>query len=961
MAVQHLPPENLARLRRIAQGIALTVAALCLLGLAGWLLGFPLLTRYNMRWPALSLPTATGLLLSSYTLFILAGPVRASAMRILPALIFTALIATLGLYVFAGYMLGNAEAGKLLPGVGSVAPVTSLLFFLLALFALLQLLGLGGQLAALIGAVGLLLPGFTLVMYLYNPEALYATTSFATLSLPAALCFLALFTGHLLVEPVPGWMGYIVGQSGSGHMARRMLPGVILLPVLLGWAMQMLMRDFTAFGASFGLGVMATATSAGLTAMLCINSASQSLKDIDLLQKNRGLEDRERMSRAIIESSLDPFIQIDEQGRVREWNKQAENTFGWPREEVLGKQLQDLIVPPEERSQLDAALAELRRTGRSLLDGQRLQRQALRRDGNRLLIEISLSMLTQQGGYRINYFLRDITERDTMEMQLRHAQKMEALGTLTGGLAHDFNNLLGVIIGNLDLLQETGGTNPESRRMIEEAVNAALAGSEINTRLLAFARIQPLAPKVANLNELIGSLMLILRRTLGETIQIKLNLDPTVWPVKVDASQFETALVNLASNARDAMPRGGSFTITTANRHLDQDYTNRYGELKPGDYSVVEVTDSGFGILPERMEKIFEPFYSTKPEGRGTGLGLSMVFGFMKQSGGHVNAYSEVGVGTVIRLYLPRVMTGMPESHSVLPAAAPMDLAGSETVLVVEDNKGVRDVVLRQIESFGYATLSAVNAAEALKILEQHKIDLLFTDIVMPGEYNGLELARLARQQWPEIRVVLTSGFPDARFDQEDEAARFRLLSKPYRKEELGRAFREELGQRAAAPVKSGPPAAPAPIAPASAVAAPAAEHPVASVATGSGARKILIIDDNGKLREMLRRVLDRHYSTFTASDGRDGLKIFEREKPDLVLTDILMPDQDGIEIIRTIRRSGNPVKIIAMSGSMGGSSPVNFLNYAREFGADAALSKPFRQKELIDTIRNLLGETAQA
>jgi CheY-like chemotaxis protein len=269
------------------------------------------------------------------------------------------------------------------------------------------------------------------------------------------------------------------------------------------------------------------------------------------------------------------------------------------------------------------------------------------------------------------------------------------------------------------------------------------------------------------------------------------RLAPGVWPIVADPAQLEAALTNLATNARDAMPKGGRLAFTTANRALDADYAARHPEVVPGDYAMIEVSDTGAGIAPDVLTRIFEPFFTTKEQGRGTGLGLSMTFGFMKQSGGHINVYSEVGVGTTFRLYLPRDETGVEREQR--PVVGEIPLGHGEVVLAVEDDAALRRIVARQARELGYSVLEAENAVTALALMERERVDLLFTDLVMPGELSGLELARAAAGRWPHIRVVLTSGFSEAKINANLDTAAARLLTKPYRKEDLALALHAAL------------------------------------------------------------------------------------------------------------------------------------------------------------------------
>jgi nitrogen-specific signal transduction histidine kinase/ActR/RegA family two-component response regulator len=394
------------------------------------------------------------------------------------------------------------------------------------------------------------------------------------------------------------------------------------------------------------------------------------------------------------------------------------------------------------------------------------------------------------------YSLEDITERLIADGMLRQAQKMEAIGTLTGGIAHDFNNLLAIVIGNLDLLQDMLGSNEPARERATAALNAALRGAEVTRHLLAFSRRQPLQPRQVEINGLIADVTKLLGRSIGEQVTISFLPGDDLWPVVVDRAQLEAALINLAVNARDAMPEGGALTIQTRNTFIDEDYSASHAEVAAGQYVVIEVSDVGVGMPPDVMTRIFEPFFTTKAETKGTGLGLSMVFGFIKQSGGHISVYSEVGTGTTFRLYLPRGCEGeMPkESDDHIGEAAPAD---DKVVLVVDDNAAVRQVIVKQLSSLGYRTVEAGDGREALATIKRGEpFDLLFTDIVMPGGINGIELAARARECRAGLKVLFTSGFPaEIAKRGMSLAAGERLLSKPYRKQDLAREIRKVLNE----------------------------------------------------------------------------------------------------------------------------------------------------------------------
>ena len=401
---------------------------------------------------------------------------------------------------------------------------------------------------------------------------------------------------------------------------------------------------------------------------------------------------------------------------------------------------------------------------------------------------------------RRHFFVgRDLTEKLAAEAQFRQAQKMEAVGQLTGGVAHDFNNILTVITGTIGILADAVADRPQLTavaRMIDEA---AERGASLTRHLLAFARKQPLQPREVDVNALVLETANLLQPTVGQQIEIAPRLATDAWTASVDPSQLATAILNLALNARDAMAGGGKITLETNNVHLDETYADMHNEVTAGEYVMIAVSDTGSGIPAAYLEKVFDPFFTTKEVGKGTGLGLSMVFGFVKQSGGHIKIYSEEGHGTTIKIYLPRA-TGADQADSELAAPSTVE-GGHEIVLVVEDDALVRKYVVTQIESLGYITLEACNATEALKVIDSPSaIDLLFTDVIMPGPMNGRQLATEALQRRPSLKTLYTSGFTENAIVHHGRLdSGVLLLAKPYRKSDLARMMRMALDRPAAA------------------------------------------------------------------------------------------------------------------------------------------------------------------
>ena len=394
---------------------------------------------------------------------------------------------------------------------------------------------------------------------------------------------------------------------------------------------------------------------------------------------------------------------------------------------------------------------------------------------------------------RILGSMTDITEQKQLEERLLQSQKMETVGQLTGGIAHDFNNLLMVILGNSEVLEDELVEQPHLQRLAKMSLNAAERGAELTKRLLAFSRKQALKPQVLNAAQLIQGMEDILRRTLPESINIEFVRSGGLWMVEVDAAQLESALLNLAVNARDAMLQGGFLTIEVANVMLDDDYVAAETDVPPGQYVMISVTDTGYGISHENISRVFEPFFTTKEVGKGSGLGLSMVFGFVKQSKGHIRVYSEPDQGTSIKMYFPRTRTE--EQHIVTSRARSKLTGGAETILVVEDDGAVREHVVAQLIALGYQVLEASAGAEAIETLKQTpSIDLLFTDVVMPGGMGGKELADLARQLRPNLKVLYTSGYTENSIVHHGKLdPGVKLLNKPYRREQLAVKVREIL------------------------------------------------------------------------------------------------------------------------------------------------------------------------
>jgi PAS domain S-box-containing protein len=535
-------------------------------------------------------------------------------------------------------------------------------------------------------------------------------------------------------------------------------------------------------------------------------------------------QSEERLS-GIVSLAIDAIISVDEEQRITLFNEGAQNIFGYSRDEVIGQPL-DTLIPTRFRSAHRNHVGEFGRSGSvARRMGERSRIYGRRKDGSDFPAEASISRLEVEHQRIYTVVLRDVSERVAAERQLAEAntelerrveartaelqsemhkrqeaqsalvqaQRLEAIGQLTGGVAHDFNNLLTIIGGNLELLTPRL-TDEQSRSYAARAAHAADLGARLTAGLLSFARRRRLAPAVLDLRDVVFRTSELLARTLGEDIQLTTQLAPDLWPIKVDPSEVESAILNLAINARDAMPRGGRLMVETSNVRLDGSERGVRETIEAGDYVRLALTDTGVGMTSEIAARAIEPFFTTKDAGKGTGLGLSTVYGFAKQSGGYLSIYSEPGRGSTISLYLPRAAEG------ALPAAAPAEhqeipLGDGETVLVVEDNAEVRDVALQRIEALGYAVREATDAESAMIILTHNAaIDIVFSDVVMGNELSGFDLARWTSEHHPRVAIVLASGFADlAARNAPDVQGRFPVLRKPYTRAELAIALADAL------------------------------------------------------------------------------------------------------------------------------------------------------------------------
>jgi PAS domain S-box-containing protein len=623
------------------------------------------------------------------------------------------------------------------------------------------------------------------------------------------------------------------------------------------------------------------------------------------------------------------IFMLDPEGHVASWNAGAQRIKGYAPDEIIGSHFSRFYTPEDLARDIPTqGLATAAREGGWESEGLRK-----RKDGSTFWAHVVIDAIRDDEDKIIGFakVTRDITEKRVAEQSLRQAQaaltqaqKMEALGQLTGGVAHDFNNLLQVISSNLHLAAKDVVGNPRAEVRIQNALAGVSRGARLAQQLLAFGRRQALEPKVINVGRFIRGMDDMLRRTIGAEIDFEITVSGGLWNTLVDPNQVENAVLNLAINARDAMPGGGKLTVEAGNAFLDDSYAAGHEGVRPGQYVMLAVTDTGSGMPAEIAERVFEPFFSTKPEGKGTGLGLSMVYGLVKQSGGHVKIYSELGHGTTVKLYFPRAH----ESEDVITDVSSMPLrGGTETILVVEDDEEVREGAVALLSDLGYRVLKAKDGASAMGVIESGlPIDLLFTDVVMPGPVRSPDLARTAKERLPNLAVLFTSGYTEnsivhgGRLDRGVE-----LLGKPYSRDQLARKVRHVLGNQAQHQGVD-------------------KRRTIGKQLESVGAtrpRTILVVEDDELIRSMTCEMLrELGLKVLEAADAPTALNMLASNSVDTLLTDVGLPRVSGTVLARKAREQSSTLRIIIATGDAGAAQD------AKEIGA-ILLLKPFQSADL--------------
>ncbi len=539
---------------------------------------------------------------------------------------------------------------------------------------------------------------------------------------------------------------------------------------------------------------------------------SRSREDADNLRTaNARLAAEQQRVQVILDHSHDAFVAVDHDGRITDWNAKAQAMFGWSAAEAVGQQLDTLIVPDAARAAHNAAFASFLRAGDAASAGNVVEVNALQRGGRLLPVELAIAGFPQEAGHAVSAFIRDISERklgqqlerdrslalEEARTALSHAQKLESVGKLTGGIAHDFNNVLHIIGGNVQLLKVAKDLDERVRKRLDSIQGAVDRGAKLSSQLLVFARRQPLQPVAVNAQRAMRDMDDLLKRAVGEHVAITIASEPGLWNTLADPGQLENVILNLAINARDAMPAGGALHIDLRNVTLRPGEAPAWVDAIAGDYVRLSIGDTGAGMAPEVVALAFEPFFTTKPVGAGTGLGLSMAYGFVKQSNGHIHIDSAPGEGTTVVIHLPRSDASVEDAVAPAPLNA---IGGNETVLVVEDDPEVKATAVGILRQLGYRVLDADDGASALEVIRGGAaIDLLFTDVVMPGPVSSTQLAAAARQLLPAVAVLYTSGYTQNALTTGGRLHDgVQLIGKPYRREQLAHKIREVLAIKVA-------------------------------------------------------------------------------------------------------------------------------------------------------------------
>ena len=781
--------------------MAIAVAALGVLGLAGWFFHLPLLASVLQPFVVVKANTALCLILAGIALALLGQRPENPGARLAGRLCagFVTLLGALTLLEFLlGWDLRIDEflvADPLYDRVnlpGRMAMVTAVAFVLsgTALLSLESRTRRGGWPAQwLVLACGLL-AFLSFAGYLFDVRSLYTLAPYFSIALITVIGFLLLSLGILFARPRRGIVGLLTAAGQTGALARRFLPALIFIPVASGWiALQGQAKGL--YTTEFAVALLVVANVSLLTALFWANMGSLSRSEIGRVAAEQQAREREIQLESVLDNTPVVVAVTDLSGRYLMVNRHFSTVFGLPREKILGKTYFD-IFPKDAADRLKTNDYRAVQEG-----GIQIEEAIVVKGEPRTYISGKFPIRNEQDvSYAVCGISTDVTHFKKVEDQLRQAQKMESIGRLTGGIAHDFNNVLTVINSYAALLATRLPPGGRESKQAAEIARAGDRAADLTRQLLAFSRKQVLQPRAVDLNAAVSAVGKMLERMIGEDVDLRLSLAPALGTVRVDPAQIEQVLMNLAVNARDAMPEGGALTIETTNVALGEGYAREPAGVAPGNYVMLAVSDTGTGMDKETQARIFEPFFTTKEIGKGTGLGLSTVYGIVQQSGGHIWVYSEVGRGAIFKMYFPRLDDATAEAAS--SAKAPEIPRGNQLVLVVEDEPMLRRLMQSALEEYGYRVLLAEGPLEALSLLRgnEGKVDILITDVVMP-KMDGRELAEEVQKLSPGMPVLYVSGYADnvvAHHGVLDKGVAF--LQKPFTPESLARKVGEVLARR---------------------------------------------------------------------------------------------------------------------------------------------------------------------
>lgn len=895
-----------------------TISAVITLGISalvlyGWHIGSRWLIAWSHDVATMKVNVAIAAILAAISLLTLR---RESVLGILSA-VCAAASACVGLVTLAEYALGAAQTGfdeafvrDLDPGQGLVpgrmAPASALSFVLIGAALFLARRNTRHRMAQFVSFPAAVIVILSLAGYFYGSTELSRFAPFGAMALNTTLTCVVLLAGLYCAIPDTGVVSALTRSGLSGSLARRLIPFAVVAPAVVGW-LRLRGQRLGLYGTEFGIAILTVTTILvlvlfilGVVRFLAGMEAAREQADLDLKNQRDALKQQTEL----IDLSNDAIIIADSQRRIVSWNAGAEALYGWPAIEARGQVIHDLLKTstPVGVHQIDEILGQTLQW-----EGELVQTC---RDGRQVTVDSRHILQPARDGVPGRYLEinRDITDRKRLEEQLFQSQKLESLGQLAGGVAHDFNNLLTVINGYCELL----GASGMEQRYLDDVAQIRSAGEQavkLTQQLLAFSRKQLLKSEVLNLNHVIADTTRMLRRLIGAPIELIVDLAPDLGNIRGDPAQIQQIIMNLAVNGRDAMSGGGTLRIETANismssRHKDGGSPARFARMT--------ITDNGAGMTSEVRERIFEPFFTTKSRERGTGLGLSTVYGIVQQMGGQIQVESEVGRGTTFHVCFP-----LTDDTFVQPAPAVQGITkGTESILVVEDEKNVRALIVTALEGMGYTVWKAADGEEALAFCESHKgdLDLLVTDVVMPG-MDGHELVRRVRQMRPSLPILMISGYT-SRTTPPNAGPEVAYLPKPLTPASLGNKVRQLLS---AAAVR----------------------------------KTILLVEDDAPVRRAMKRFLvNAGYAVLDAENGRQALEILAQpEKVDLVVTDMVMDVQGGEEMIGKLKERYPSLRIIAMSGAFRNDSGET----AAGLGVHATIRKPFAWPNLLETVRRVM------